>query len=130
MNVWAPVGHKVAPGILFTHFTCLLHFSTYTTSSSSYPLLHTQAYQSVLKLLPVDSMEFKIYMPKGPFTMGSQAVLGKVLGIVGQDPSRALHWVLMPKPTHAHGFWVGMGSILLFMGGHGWVLFPGGYGWA
>ena len=25
----------------------------------------------------------------------------------------------MPKPTHAHGFWVGMGSILLFMGGHG-----------
>ena len=101
----------------------------YNLLSSSYPL-HTQAYQSVLKLLPVDSMEFKIYMPKGPFTMGSQAVLGKVLGIVGQDPSRALHWVLMPKPTHAHGFWVGMGSILLFMGGHGWVLFPGGYGWA
>ena len=24
----------------------------------------------------------------------------------------------MPKLTHAHGFWVGMGSILLFMGGH------------
>ena len=21
-------------------------------------------------------------------------------------------------PTHAHGFWVGMGAILLFMGGH------------
>ena len=30
--------------------------------------------------------------------------------------------------THVHGFWVGMGSILLFMGGHGCVLFPGGYG--
>jgi hypothetical protein len=45
---------------------------------------------------------------------------------------RALHRVPipMPKPTHAHGFWVGMGLILLFMGGHGWVLFPGGYGWA
>jgi hypothetical protein len=25
-------------------------------------------------------------------------------------------------PTHAHGFWVGMGAMLLFMGGHGWVL--------
>jgi hypothetical protein len=49
-------------------------------------------------------------------------------------PSRALHWVPipmpMPKPTHACGFWVGMDSILLFMGGHGWVLFPGGCGWA
>ena len=22
-------------------------------------------------------------------------------------------------PIHAHGFWVGMGAILLFMGGHG-----------
>ena len=30
---------------------------------------------------------------------------------------RALHWV--PMPTHAHGFWVGMGAMLLFMGGHG-----------
>ena len=28
-----------------------------------------------------------------------------------------------PAHTHAraHGFWVGMGAILLFMGGHGWV---------
>ena len=34
------------------------------------------------------------------------------------------------QTTHAHGFWVGMGSILLFMSGHGWVLFPGGYEWA
>jgi len=33
--------------------------------------------------------------------------------------TRALHWV--PMPTHAHGFWVGMGAILLFMGGHGWA---------
>jgi hypothetical protein len=24
--------------------------------------------------------------------------------------------------THAHGFWVGMGEILLFMRGHGWAL--------
>ena len=30
---------------------------------------------------------------------------------------RALHWV--PMPTHAYGFWVGMGVIKLFMGGHG-----------
>ena len=38
-------------------------------------------------------------------------------------PSRALHRVSMPmpKPTHAHGFWVGMGLILLSMGGHGWA---------
>ena len=35
--------------------------------------------------------------------------------------SRALRWVPipMPMPTHAHGFWVGMNVILLFMGGHG-----------
>ena len=32
-------------------------------------------------------------------------------------PNKALHWV--PMPTHAHGFWVVMGAILLFMGGHG-----------
>ena len=29
----------------------------------------------------------------------------------------------MPKLTHAHGFWVGMGSILLLMGGHGGYCF-------
>ena len=33
--------------------------------------------------------------------------------------TRALHWVPMPMPAHAHGVWVGMGAILLFMGGHG-----------
>ena len=35
--------------------------------------------------------------------------------------SRILHWVPIPMsmPTHAHRFWVGMGAILLFMGGHG-----------
>jgi hypothetical protein len=30
----------------------------------------------------------------------------------------------MQSPTlgaHAHGFWVGMGAMLLFMGGHGWA---------
>jgi hypothetical protein len=35
--------------------------------------------------------------------------------------TRALHWVPIPMPTHAHGFWVGMGAMLLFMGGHGWA---------
>ena len=29
----------------------------------------------------------------------------------------------MSMPTHAHGFWVGMGAIFLFMGGHGWAWF-------
>ena len=29
--------------------------------------------------------------------------------------------MLMPMPTHTHGFWVGMGAMLLFMGGHGWA---------
>jgi hypothetical protein len=28
----------------------------------------------------------------------------------------------MPMPIHTHGFWVGMGAMLLFMGGHGWAL--------
>ena len=36
---------------------------------------------------------------------------------------RGLHWV--PIPTHAHGLWVGMSAILLFMGGH-----MSCYGWA
>ena len=27
----------------------------------------------------------------------------------------------MPMPTHAHGFWVGVGAMLLFMGGRGWA---------
>ena len=35
----------------------------------------------------------------------------------------ARHWVPTPMPmpitAHPHGFWVGMGVILLFMGGHG-----------
>jgi hypothetical protein len=36
---------------------------------------------------------------------------------------RALHWVPMPMPmpTDAHGFWVGIGAMLLFMGRHGWA---------
>ena len=38
--------------------------------------------------------------------------------------SIALHWMPIPMPmsipTHTHGFWVGMGAILSFMGGHGW----------
>jgi hypothetical protein len=34
---------------------------------------------------------------------------------------KALHWVHIRMPTHAHGFWVGMGAMLLFMGGHGWA---------
>jgi hypothetical protein len=29
--------------------------------------------------------------------------------------------MLMLMPTHAHGFWVDMGAMLLFMGGHGWA---------
>ena len=39
----------------------------------------------------------------------------------GWQHNRALHWVPMPMPTHAHGFWVGMGAILMFMSGHGWA---------
>jgi hypothetical protein len=35
--------------------------------------------------------------------------------------SRILHWVPMPMSTHAYGFWVGMGAMLLFMGEHGWA---------
>jgi hypothetical protein len=29
-------------------------------------------------------------------------------------------------PTHAHGFWVGMGAMLLFIGGHGFWVGMGG----
>ena len=28
------------------------------------------------------------------------------------------HAISMAMPTHTHGFWVGMGAMLLFMGGH------------
>jgi hypothetical protein len=31
-----------------------------------------------------------------------------------QSPTLGAH-------THAHGFWVGMDAMLLFMGGHGWA---------
>jgi hypothetical protein len=31
-------------------------------------------------------------------------------------------------PTHAHGYWVGMGAMLLFMGGHGCDIIV--HGWA
>ena len=46
--------------------------------------------------------------------------------------TRALHWVPIPMPmlmpTHAHRFWVGMGVMLLFMGGHGCDIIV--HGWA
>jgi hypothetical protein len=47
-----------------------------------------------------------------------------VMGMMGWDGmgyayNRALHRV--PMPSHTHGFWVGMGAMLLFMGGHGWA---------
>ena len=32
--------------------------------------------------------------------------------------SRDRHWAPTSISAHAHGFWVGMGAILLFMGGH------------
>jgi hypothetical protein len=32
-----------------------------------------------------------------------------MLRLYKAPPTRALHWVPMPMPTHAHGFWVGMG---------------------
>ena len=38
-----------------------------------------------------------------------------------QSPTLGVH-------THAHGFWVGMGAVLLFMGGHGCDII--GHGWA
>ena len=46
--------------------------------------------------------------------------------------SRARHWAPTPMPisAHAHGFWVGMGAILLGMGGHGFHIIMGGHGWA
>ena len=43
--------------------------------------------------------------------------------------SRALHWVLIPMPIHAHGFWVGMGAMLLFIGGHGCNIIVHGWAW-
>jgi len=40
----------------------------------------------------------------------------------GQSPKLGAHRAIpMPMPTHAHGFWVGMGAMLLFMGRHGWA---------
>jgi hypothetical protein len=35
----------------------------------------------------------------------------------------------MPMPTHAHGFWVGMDKMLLFMGGHGCNVIVHGWTW-
>jgi hypothetical protein len=32
-------------------------------------------------------------------------------------------------PTHTHGFWVGMGVMLLFMGGHGCDVIVHGWAW-
>jgi hypothetical protein len=38
-------------------------------------------------------------------------------------PTRDRQWASMPTPisAHANGFWVGMGTIFLFMGGHRWA---------
>jgi hypothetical protein len=30
-------------------------------------------------------------------------------------------YIGVPMLTHTHGFWVGMGAMLLFIGGHAWV---------
>jgi hypothetical protein len=35
----------------------------------------------------------------------------------------------MPMFTHAHGFWVGMGAMLLFMGGHECDIIIHGWAW-
>ena len=39
----------------------------------------------------------------------------------GLTAHHSLHWVSIPMSTHVHGFWVGMGAMLLFMGGYGWA---------
>jgi hypothetical protein len=61
--------------------------------------------------------------------MGTEHKAGLYLHPHGAHLGRDLHWVPIPMhipmhipmPTHTHGFWVGMGTILLFMGGHGWA---------
>ena len=42
---------------------------------------------------------------------------------MGMIHTSALHLVPIPMPmsTHTHGFWASIGSMLLFMGGHGWA---------
>jgi hypothetical protein len=63
--------------------------------------------------------------PLDTFLLGSHNSMVTALGSCVKWPlyTRALHWVpiSMPMPTHAHGFRVGMGAMLLFMGGHGWA---------
>jgi hypothetical protein len=39
-----------------------------------------------------------------------------------QSPTLGAH-------THAHGFWAGMGAMLLFMGGHGCDIIVHGWAW-
>ena len=47
--------------------------------------------------------------------IGGKGGAGRFTLRLRDQRSRALHWV--PMPTHAHGIWVGMAAILLFMGG-------------
>ena len=54
----------------------------------------------------------------GPHVSPSEVALKSQTLCMDWEYSRALHRVPMPMPTHTHGFWVGMGVILLFMGGH------------
>ena len=53
-----------------------------------------------------------------------KSVLNSLGTIIFSLPWWALHRVPIPMhvpmPTHAHGFWVGMGAKSFFMGGHGW----------
>ena len=51
-------------------------------------------------------------------TTGS-SILVTSIPTLGTFDTGALHWVPISMPTHAHGFWVGMGAIVLFMGEHG-----------
>ena len=41
-------------------------------------------------------------------TLGVKPMDNMTIDVDRMD-SRALHWVPIPMPTHAHGFWVGIG---------------------
>ena len=60
----------------------------------------------------IQSTSFDSLQYSRPKESPSPRRVGDLYELVGV---RALHWVPMPMPTHAHGFWVGMGAILLVM---------------
>ena len=66
------------------------------------------------------NVEMHVHMQMEREYMKKKSHLNQLVWQLGSYRGPTLGTHAYVHSAHGHGFWVGMGAILLFMGGHGW----------